>query len=132
MNYLCPEMMIRRFIALCLMGFLLTLTVKPTVKILSFYQNQAEIIAKHCVNKDKPELNCKGHCYLKTQLKSNDSPEDTAMPEVSIFIPMAFTSQKIIALETPVYLTKRAKYFSRNLQVSTYAAEIFTPPKLIS
>lgn len=124
-------MIVQRFIATCLIGFMLTLTVRPSIKILSFYQNQSEIISVHCVNKDKPSLNCQGHCYLKKQLKSSSSNEDNAIPEISIYIPIACALQDILVLKTPIYLNKRVKYFSQNRSVSTYSAEIFTPPKLI-
>lgn len=33
---------------------------------------QDEIIAEHCVNKDKPELECNGHCHLKKELEKTD------------------------------------------------------------
>ena len=38
--------------------------------IISFYLNRAEITEKHCVNKDKPELECAGQCHLKKQLEA--------------------------------------------------------------
>lgn len=41
--------------------------------IISYYQlNKAQITEEHCVNKDKPALNCHGKCYLNTLLKTSD------------------------------------------------------------
>ena len=48
-----------------------TTIVSPMLTIGLFYANQDSIVEKHCENKDKPSLNCKGHCYLKKQLSSN-------------------------------------------------------------
>lgn len=44
--------------------------------IISFYLNRAEIIEKHCVNKDKPELECAGQCHLKKQLEATKPTKD--------------------------------------------------------
>src|SRR5690606_413609 len=44
--------------------------------IYSAYQlNKDYIVAELCENKDKPELNCEGKCYLTKQLKQADSQE---------------------------------------------------------
>ncbi len=44
--------------------------------IISFYLNRAEITEKHCVNKDKPELQCAGQCHLKKQLEASKPAKD--------------------------------------------------------
>ena len=41
-----------------------------------FYMNQKEIAAIECVNKDRPEMDCGGKCYLAKQLEKAD--EDLA------------------------------------------------------
>lgn len=46
-----------------------------------FQINQSEIIENFCVNKDRPELNCDGHCYLAKQLKSLEEKEKKANSE---------------------------------------------------
>jgi hypothetical protein len=35
--------------------------------------NKADIIARYCENKDRPELHCNGQCYLAKQLKKADA-----------------------------------------------------------
>jgi hypothetical protein len=35
--------------------------------------NKAEIAARYCENKNRPELHCNGQCYLAKQLKKADS-----------------------------------------------------------
>ena len=39
---------------------------------LHFYANQQTIIAQECINKNRPEMNCNGTCYLAKQLKKAD------------------------------------------------------------
>lgn len=36
---------------------------------IDFKLNQESIAEAHCINKDKPEMNCDGKCYLKKQLE---------------------------------------------------------------
>ncbi|MBU3660611.1 MAG: hypothetical protein FGM14_12100 [Flavobacteriales bacterium] len=40
---------------------------------LNFYLNQKEIAAIECENKDRPEMNCNGKCYLAKQLQKADN-----------------------------------------------------------
>jgi hypothetical protein len=35
--------------------------------------NKADIIARYCENKDRPELHCNGQCYLAKQLQKADA-----------------------------------------------------------
>ena len=57
---------------------------------LDFYINQ-EFIAKNlCVNRDKPQMHCNGHCQLKRRLteeerKEQESPEHRADNRSEIF-----------------------------------------------
>jgi hypothetical protein len=38
-----------------------------------FYANQKEIVAIECENKDRPEMNCNGKCFLSKQLAKIDA-----------------------------------------------------------
>jgi len=110
---------------------MLTIMVLPSAKILNFYQNQVEIIAKHCVNKDKPTLKCEGHCYLKKLLKSDKSQEENnQVPEVFIFIPIAVCLRTVEIIE-PKYFTNNVFFFNPIDEVSTYSDNIFIPPRLL-
>jgi|GEM_PF-1157249 len=39
-----------------------------------YYLNLRQITEEHCVNKNRPELNCKGSCYLSDQMKETENP----------------------------------------------------------
>lgn len=65
--------------------FFFTSLVAPTFTIIQFYSNQSKIIAEKCINKDKPELECNGHCYLNKTLKTyqnniNEQEENDLKP----------------------------------------------------
>ncbi|RVU24780.1 hypothetical protein EOJ36_07135 [Sandaracinomonas limnophila] len=60
----------------------------------AYYQVNRDFIAKNlCVNKDKPKMNCNGHCYLAKQLKAAEEKETKSnseklekMPELVLFV----------------------------------------------
>lgn len=58
----------RRNIAFLLVLAFVTGLIYQTGTIVYFYANRAEIAARYCINKDKPQLNCHGQCHLKKQL----------------------------------------------------------------
>lgn len=41
-----------------------------------FKINQDKIIAEFCINKDKPEMHCNGHCHLKNELERSQVVND--------------------------------------------------------
>lgn len=46
-----------------------------------FSVNQKEIIENFCVNKNRPQLHCDGHCYLAKQLKALEDQEKKSNSE---------------------------------------------------
>ena len=67
--------MLSRFISFTL---ILALSFKCQVKLglLTYYSVNIEYIIKElCENKDKPELNCKGKCFLKKKMAQADESE---------------------------------------------------------
>lgn len=66
--------------------------------IIAWYELNKDYVAETlCENKDKPELECNGKCYLSKQLKKVDnetkSEQDQQLP------------QKVQKLEIPLFLT---------------------------
>lgn len=67
----------RQFFAI---SFVLLFVLRPIIQFgqIGYYQfNIDEIIEKYCVNKERPELECNGKCFLNEQLEqpSNSSEE---------------------------------------------------------
>ncbi|MFK8037244.1 MAG: hypothetical protein AB8B74_03055 [Crocinitomicaceae bacterium] len=123
-------MIVQRLIALFLASFMLLLIVRPSIQILSFYKDQANIISKYCVNKNEASSKCEGHCYLKKQLKAtSQSSETDVLPEVIIYSPLAFTGRDFLRLSVPLYLLKRNNYLNFIESISDFSEDIFTPPK---
>jgi hypothetical protein len=49
----------------------------PVVHVLSFLLQRDRIVRTHCVNLAKPELQCRGKCYLVQQLEADMDKPDT-------------------------------------------------------
>lgn len=62
----------RKHISFLLIGAFLVGMLWQTVTIVHFYLNRQEIAETYCVNKDKPETNCKGQCHLNKQLEKTE------------------------------------------------------------
>ena len=133
--YICIEMLIRKFISLCLSLFLLTVLLFPTIKVIDFYQNQAEIASLHCVNKAKPALHCEGHCYLKTQLHMS---ENTASAEKNnlepyIYLPSAFNEIQDVQIQSFVDKNElKHSHFLAHFKTCDYVDLVFIPPRYLS
>lgn len=76
-----PEIFPSLLLVTCML-FSVTL---PSFVLFSYHINQAEIIEKYCVNKDKPVMKCHGKCHLKDQLKKTEEPASegkSTLPQV--------------------------------------------------
>ena len=67
--------MIRRIIALALLLAMLSPILAKLFVYAEFKSNQAYIAATLCENRDRPELNCEGKCYLMKKLKAAEDKE---------------------------------------------------------
>lgn len=65
MNYIC--------------SILLTfyMVFRPLIPIMEYVVNYDYIVETLCINKDKPELNCNGKCYLSKELAKTNDTEST-------------------------------------------------------
>ena len=66
----------KRFFFFFFLFLFSTQSFKPILIRLNFKLNQ-DYYALFCINKDKPEQNCKGCCQLKKQLKENDEEKSS-------------------------------------------------------
>lgn len=62
----------RILVAFSFVAVLLSKTLFSLFWQVNFYWNQKEIAAIECENKNRPEMNCNGQCYLAKQLQKAD------------------------------------------------------------
>lgn len=68
------------------------------LSLIAYYNINIEfIIQELCVNKDKPQLNCKGKCYLKKKLDESNKAETQ-------------TSGSLKQLELPVFICNESNF----------------------
>lgn len=99
-----------------------------------FKVNQDEITEEHCINKDKPELNCDGKCYLKEQLNNTretaDQPQSPSTPRFLEFECDTFISSEMKDLKSTDEEVRHSKiYFSKKLISDPHLRGIDHPPK---
>ncbi|MCW5922700.1 MAG: hypothetical protein KIS77_10160 [Saprospiraceae bacterium] len=98
------------------------------------YQWNRAVYLKNCENRDKPEMQCDGKCYLKKQMAVSEQsgPKEPQLPEgfhqvrdIQLFFESAalfprFCASGLLAESRPAYLERR-------LPDAPHAA-IFKPP----
>lgn len=82
-----------------------------------YYANKNYVASALCENKDKPQLQCQGKCFLKKQLdrtEKEDKKEKTALKgaETAVYIPATLfdTAQNSYAITTDYPLFKLHNY----------------------
>ena len=54
-----------------------------SIILVNYEINKAEITAKYCVNKDKPQMHCCGKCLLKRKLAEQEAQQSfPAFPDI--------------------------------------------------
>ena len=122
----------RRCIAAILLTLMTFQVMYQGIVLSSYFANKAYIAAVLCENKDKPQLECEGKCYLKKQLSKADAPDSNATGltlklETSPFTAPLFTSQKAVAAALV-----QAEYgaFQESSYRYSYHPACFHPPQV--
>jgi hypothetical protein len=71
-----------RIYSLIFLGSLFTGLIQPVLPLIGYYTFQESIIELFCVNKDVPEMECDGFCYLKGQIEQQQN--DAAKSPVNL------------------------------------------------
>ena len=97
-----------------------------------FNLNQDKVVELFCINKNKPELDCKGKCYLAEKLKeANQNEAGTSVPNSKY----KQTSEEIlffekIALPTIFGMDNHMPFsFSKSSYVHQFMMSVFQPPR---
>ncbi|MDR0803072.1 MAG: hypothetical protein LBE77_11060 [Fluviicola sp.] len=100
-----------------------------------FYNNQVELAAKYCVNKNKPMLHCNGKCYLARQLKKLEQEEKKNQPVPKLPLKLKenvwnLDPQLITSFEqAEIDLPEEAEYFFyQNKELNSFSGSAFHPP----
>ncbi len=113
--------------------FILT---KPLWPVVDYVVNYNYIIEKLCENRDKPEMQCNGKCYLAKQFAKQSAEEDqnpfkgkTSKIEIPQFIISEKITEYLFALESEMDSTTEINYVP-NLTTSLFTSKILHPPRV--
>jgi len=95
-----------------------------------YYGNQGYIASVLCENKDKPELQCKGKCYLKKQLKKageQQQKEKTSLKEIQ---PLVYLITNLLTNHQPnfSFVSKSFPVYNTDSYSFIYISSSFRPP----
>lgn len=98
-----------------------------------FFANRTSIAIEKCINKAKPEMQCKGKCYLSKKLKeTEEKKDDNTSVQLKQWVETApFLVSKISLLshfntETPLPLAQVSDAYTFD-----FSRKIFHPPTRI-
>ncbi|MCB9198302.1 MAG: hypothetical protein H6600_07575 [Flavobacteriales bacterium] len=104
-----------------------------------FKANQTDIAKEYCINKDKPELQCNGHCHLQKELSEVSDLTNSPIVEkeqkshsqnylLSFFLgygSLVFNDSTNFIIES-----NRLLCWSETNSKSDFLLKIWTPPKV--
>ena len=124
--------LLRTYISSVLICIILGATGWQSLTIISFYANQDEIAAKHCINKDKPELQCHGKCHLKKKLEPSvkkENPESSRIIVNAILVFQAYEDIDAFELEGSNQLESQKLPYSFIIKTSDQSG-LLDPPEI--
>lgn len=103
--------------------------VKPILPLFTYISNQDYISEFLCINKDKPELACKGKCYLMQMLEEENKKKGEHLPPIDMreypigFVKLSiFKPKEIVQFQIP-------HSFSYTFHYSyIFTSSVFHPP----
>ena len=106
--------------------------IRPVLPFISYAVNYDYIIKELCENKDKPELLCKGKCYLSKELsKTTQEQENKSNPKINVnsidvfILANEFDNSFILRLKL---LKENISIFNTEFHTSIIYSKLFRPP----
>ncbi|WP_411030754.1 hypothetical protein [Spongiimicrobium sp. 3-5] len=114
----------------------LTMLIRPLWPVAEYVMNYDYIVNVLCENKDKPQLQCDGKCYLAKQLaKASEHNEENPFGEkqskTEVQHPVFFQSLLSIHFEASFLHDSQNNYNTTPLLISSlFSTDISEPPEL--
>ncbi len=104
---------------------------RPVAPFFEYYFNYDYISKVLCINKDEPELDCKGKCYLKKQLKEQESSQEkNSTNHLSIDLDKyPVTTLGMFSYSLSSFFNLKETCFPKELgKTKKYLSKVFHPP----
>ena len=120
----------QKFAALILIVLLEIQFFYPIVIHTYFHANRKYIASKLCENIDRPQLQCKGKCYLKKQLKKAEEQEQKDQLRFNSIEPLVYTfsTQKTNNIIPIPPENRMYSQFSEDRNLAGFLSKPFHPP----
>ncbi|MDY3351743.1 hypothetical protein PG357_07060 [Riemerella anatipestifer] len=80
--------LVKKVLAYIMLAIIMLVSFQQSIVVVHFKLNQSFIEANYCINKDKPQMNCHGKCYLEKELKDNQ--QDDVLVGLSLYETVVF------------------------------------------
>jgi len=106
---------------------------RPVMPLANYLINQDYIAEFLCINKDKPELECNGKCYLAKQLKEASAEKEKNLPAIAMEeYPIGIMSITTFEISETTETTLQANFQYNNNYTFSYLNSVFHPPTFSS
>ncbi len=104
---------------------------KPVLPLFQYLIDKDYIAEFLCVNKDKPELNCDGKCYLAKMLQKKKEDKKNNLPSINLQdYPLALVATDSFEKTTITNTANKRNNFYSNLYRLDFEFAIFHPPTI--
>lgn len=120
---------LKAFISISLLILFISNNIFKAAIIFNYWQNKASIIANCCINKNKPELNCNGKCYVGSELDKLKTKNENNIPlriMLQDFEMILLTSEMSAII--PTYNSSSWSTNFENTYTSNWMDSVFHPP----
>jgi len=125
---------VKKGVIILLSIVIVSLSFKDFFTYAHFYLNNNFIVNNICINRNTPEVECNGKCYLKKSIKENQEQEkkipNPAKEKKSNFVFFPISKNLLSNTSTEENSQQLINFFIHNYSFS-YHKEIFHPPPLI-
>lgn len=120
-----------RKLALLLSVLYLLAMARPIVPLVEYLVNQDYIAEFLCINKDRPQLNCDGKCYLAKKLNEQDEKKRKNIPKINLENHFHIAGKNHFTIQNfyPI-VGKEYNFYHGPGITSTYVNDIFHPPQV--
>lgn len=97
---------------------------------IDYLVNYEKIVAELCINRDRPELNCNGVCYLKHEVsKSSEEQQKEKIPTTVKAIDLFICEDTLQIVDSSLDKTPKVNYPLKNDDIPQFQfSELLHPP----
>ncbi|MEC5142279.1 hypothetical protein [Chitinophaga sp. 212800010-3] len=115
---------------ICILFGLLLQNFSKSLIVMQFKVNQTYIAKELCVNRDKPQMHCNGHCHLKKELDKDTQPEKNNNNGKDKYEVMFVDPIQSFSISSPDNQLSFISYYKAP-RLSKRSSSIFHPPQLV-